>query len=314
MQKLVFKRNITFYLSIASIVIIIPLCVFLIGTLLLDIHTLSVKEWIALVLSSWTIYAFTDTTLATIKYSPTTIYLNTQNIQFNDNEVYSLKSITSLNLDYNNFLIIRGIAVVPLPSIYIKFDNHVEKIIAVNNYNNIHFLKQALEQLYFLNLSTIELKSITLPSDVVINTPTTKIYSSLWFFNFRIIIMLMPILFLSFLSIITIDTTQIGWIVLNICILLLVLFLLVIIRQTQYYFEVNEEYLIVRNVLLFSKKHIYPLKDIKYLQICEDSRTPTGLRITLNSFDSYQYFASAYSDKHWEQLEKTLQQHKVQIK
>lgn len=313
MQTIYLKRNINFYFNITIGVVLTLLFFFLIGILLLDIHELSVKNWIALIVLFLATYGYFNFIRTNFQHTPT-IYLDTQNIQFNTNEVYSVQSIINLNLDYTSFWIIRGIVVVPFPSIYIKFDNHVEKIIPVDYYNDIHFLKQALEQLHFLKSSTIELKSIDLPSDVEISTPTTKIYPSLWFFNLRVILILIPILFLSFISVAAMDTTQIGWIILNIMILWLIFLLLVLIKRTQYYFEINKEYLVVRNVLQFWKKHIYPLKDIKYLQIIEDSRTPKGLRITLNSFATYQYFASSYSDKLWKQLESTLQQYKVKIK
>ncbi len=82
-----------------------------------------------------------------------------------------------------------------------------------------------------------------------------------------------------------------------------------------YYFQVTDDYLIVRHHLLFWRKRIYKLSDIDHMsRLGVDTKLPDKLRIVTRDYKSTLYYAATLHGKTWDALEEELKSRGMKIK
>jgi hypothetical protein len=81
-----------------------------------------------------------------------------------------------------------------------------------------------------------------------------------------------------------------------------------------HYFEIDEEYFIIRNHTLFWRKRKVIISDIQQIEFSyQHIKMPIELRITVNNLTK-SYKAGQLRDKAWLEMEKTLTERNIKVK
>lgn len=89
---------------------------------------------------------------------------------------------------------------------------------------------------------------------------------------------------------------------------------MVAISWSFYYFEVSDNYLLVRNHNLFWIKKLYRLTDIKEIVFEQQDKMPVCLRLITNDFESKLYPAATLRSKRWLQLKEDLEKKNIKVR
>ncbi|TRW25881.1 hypothetical protein FMM05_06565 [Flavobacterium zepuense] len=100
------------------------------------------------------------------------------------------------------------------------------------------------------------------------------------------------------------------------CFFLLILLIIYYFMSAQlYYFSINEKYLVVRNHVIFRKKIIYTLNDIKEIVLVPiENRAPNALRVITNNYKNKRYYAATLYDSDWQKLRDHLEKEGVNVR
>ena len=189
----------------------------------------------------------------------------------------------------------------------LKFKNQTEQRLIDSRYANIAEIKQ------FIQHQIIEKESIPALVEPIdqseIENQQFVIYKGIQFINFRAIIMW---LFIVPIAISLISNYNKPGIV--IFLLLTAYFLVKIISWYLYYFEVSDNYLVVRNHNLFWRKDIYRLSDIGEIVFEMPNKMPGCMRVITKDFNGKLYRAATLSNKKWNALKDDLERKKIPIR
>lgn len=83
---------------------------------------------------------------------------------------------------------------------------------------------------------------------------------------------------------------------------------------TVYFFEVTDEFFIVRNHIFFWKKHIYKLDEIDQVIFESTGKAPNGLRVTSKDYRTKLYWACTLNRKTWLAMKQLLDEKGVLVK
>lgn len=83
---------------------------------------------------------------------------------------------------------------------------------------------------------------------------------------------------------------------------------------TVYFFEVTDEFFIVRNHIFFWKKHVYKLDEIDQVIFESTGKAPNGLRVTTKDYRTKLYWASTLNRKTWLAMKQLLDEKGVLVK
>lgn len=83
---------------------------------------------------------------------------------------------------------------------------------------------------------------------------------------------------------------------------------------TVYFFEVTDEFFIVRNHIFFWKKHIYKLNEIDRLIFETRHKLPDGLRVISKDYRTKLYWACTLNRKTWLAMKQLLDEKGVRVK
>lgn len=88
---------------------------------------------------------------------------------------------------------------------------------------------------------------------------------------------------------------------------------LLMLIYTVYYFEVTDEFFIVRNPIFFWKKHIYKLDEIDRVYFETRYKLPNGLRVVSNDYRTKLYWAATLNRKTWLAMKQLLEEKGVRV-
>lgn len=80
-----------------------------------------------------------------------------------------------------------------------------------------------------------------------------------------------------------------------------------------HYFQVGNEYLVIRNHIFFWKRRYFKLADIAEASIDSLPNLPYILRFSTRNFKTHRYFASTLRDKTWLALEERLEERGIKV-
>jgi|GEM_PF-5601974 len=81
-----------------------------------------------------------------------------------------------------------------------------------------------------------------------------------------------------------------------------------------HYFQVGNEYLVIRNHIFFWKRRYFKLADIAEVSIDSLHNHPNFLKFSTRNFRTHRYFASTLRDKTWLALKDRLEERGVKVK
>lgn len=135
-------------------------------------------------------------------------------------------------------------------------------------------------------------------------------YSGVIWLNFRLIILVSYGYLAFLLSHSILNTIPIGWLIFAIISLA---FYYLFYKQF-YYFQISDDWLVIKNHHLFWKQHYIKLSDIeKVYKEQVSSKRPDRLIVLLKNYDYQSYFAASLSKKTWERFLNDLKEKGVQV-
>ena len=91
----------------------------------------------------------------------------------------------------------------------------------------------------------------------------------------------------------------------------------VILIYFNYYFEMNDDYIVIKNHILFWKKTAYSTKDIREIVLRHGGSQrgkPNSLKIILTDYKVKSYYATSINEKTWLKFAKDIKKLKIKIR
>jgi ABC-type multidrug transport system fused ATPase/permease subunit len=288
-----------FYLSIGTVLLFIYINEIFSGSIALKTHAMPVFFIACYAIAGYSVYRY-------FKNAPN-IILDKNNITFNK-QTYSIADINEVTLTGKhpfkygfNF---------PMEAVTITFNTNETKYIFDEMYSNTWEIKSFLKQVvidnkYFFDPSeyTVDIHALTLEFFETYKGPvlTSLRGISLWgvigFFAFILVYGAQPIPKGYFVGLFCIS---IIWFLLHVNLL--------------NYFQVSDNYFVVRNHNFFWTKKAYYLKDIEEVVFETQGKMPNCLRIITKNYKNKLYPASTLRDKTWLELKDKLEKHKIYVR
>ena len=243
-----------------------------------------------------------------IKNAPN-IKMDKDFISFN-NEIFSTEDIGKVILsgkhDFNNDFFI----LTEIEGASIKFKNGIKKIIFDDMYSNTWEMKSFLKQV-IIDKKVYDPLQFSFSKVENYGNENFENFKGNQFLTFRGFSFWVIIIFLIYAAF---DFTKMH-IVNSIYITLggaLVWFLLHI--YFLHYFQVSNNYLVIRNHIQFWKKVPYLLSDIKEVVFETQPKMPNCLRVITKDFKTKLYPAGTLSNKTWDALQQKFREHKIKVR
>jgi len=252
-------------------------------------------------------YAFAGYSLYRyIKNSPK-ITLDTDFITFN-NQTYSLADIKKVTLTGKrpfkyaiNF---------PMEAATLTFNNNEIKYIFDDMYSNSWEIKSFLKQVVIDKKDFVEAINSTIDKDAVASD-FYETFKGNQFTSFRGISLWGLIGFFVYLVINNKRPAQIGGLFF---VLGFSLFWFIAFSYQMHYFQVSDNYFLIRNHNFLWKKKAYKIADIKEIVFETQGKMPNYLRIITKDFRNKLYPAGTLSDKNWLALKDKLESYKITVR
>lgn len=91
-------------------------------------------------------------------------------------------------------------------------------------------------------------------------------------------------------------------------------FLFVLFSYQMHYFQISDEYFLVRNHNFFWKKKVYNLSDVEEVVFETQGKMPNCLRVITKDFRNELYPAGTLRDKTWLELKDRLEAHDIKVR
>ena len=192
--------------------------------------------------------------------------------------------------------------------ILLKFIGKKERVFLDCMYTNTGQIKRFIQCVVIDKASVADVK-ITHPDINEVKHEQFLAYKGIQLFNFRGVILWLIIGVLLYISILH----RQHWGLLVFLSLVGSVSMLAI-SWFFYYFEVSDNYLMVRNHNLFWIKKVYRLTDIKEIVFEQQDRMPVCLRVITNDFESKLYPAATIWSKRWMQLKEDLEKKSIKVR
>ena len=252
-------------------------------------------------------YAFAGYSLYRYIKNAPKITLDRDFISFN-NQTYSITDIKKVTLTGKrpfkyaiNF---------PMEAATLTFNNNETKYIFDDMYSNSSEIKSFLKQVVidkrdFLKSESSPIETVEIASDNYETFKGTQMISlrgiCLWGFIGAIIYLVLKI-----------DRPiTIGLMIFVLCISL---FWFVVLSYQMHYFQVSDNYFIIRNHNFFWKKKAYRILDLNEIVFETQGKMPNCLRIITKDFRNKLYPAGTLRDKNWLALKDKLESYKITVR
>lgn len=84
--------------------------------------------------------------------------------------------------------------------------------------------------------------------------------------------------------------------------------------RAMYFFEISENFFIIRNHYYFWVKDIYNISDIREVVYNRQHKQPNNLRIISKDFNTKTYFAGSLTDKTWLEMKQELESKNISVR
>jgi hypothetical protein len=229
------------------------------------------------------------------------IAINNQIIKIR-NKTFFLNDIKEISLSGKNCL--RSIIDYPMQGFIIYFKDGKKRVLFDDMYANVSEIKSFLEQVVVnhreykpIIIKEIDFKTIAINNEVVHKGSFTRFFNLGLFLS--LIFSIIPILAGSYFP---------FFIVLFICIL--------IYSLSMYYFSITDEYLIIKNHILYWKKRVFRLIDIREIifEVITGKQSAYMIVVITNDFKYYRFKANALKVNTWFELKKTLEDKGIKVR
>jgi len=87
-----------------------------------------------------------------------------------------------------------------------------------------------------------------------------------------------------------------------------------LVSSEMYYFGINEKYLVVRNHVLFWRKHIYPISSVREVVYEPRYKWRRGLRIITKNYHTNFRIAETLNSVDWQELQKDFKNQNIKVR
>jgi hypothetical protein len=192
--------------------------------------------------------------------------------------------------------------------VLLKFKGQKERVFLDALYGNSYQIKQFIQS-EIIDKVDYDPKKIIEANPLEIENDQFIKYKGLQFFNFRAIFLFGILIGLVYASILKIHS--VGLLIFFVILGTLVFFGF---SWFLYYFELSDQYFLVRNHDRFWVKEIYKLSDIREIVFEQEDRMPDCLRIITKDFKSELYPAASLRYKIWRKLKEDLEKKNIKVR
>lgn len=267
------------------------------GILLLFIHNPD-KKIIAIIGGLLLIFISIYLCISYIKNTPK-ITITNKDISFN-NKSFKIEDIQRITLKGKNSFSFSY----EKESVTIFFKNGEIKHIFDDMYRNTSQMKLALD--YLINNckhSVVKKVKINLASEHFYKYKGVFIYNFRALMYFSILVLFISILFLGKKA-----NTEAYYII-----SVFLLFFTLLFQWQFNYFELNKNYLRVRNQMKFWKNDIYRIEDIEEVTFESQNNAPHCLKIIFKDYATKKYTAATLNNRKWKELQRALEKLNIRV-
>lgn len=252
-------------------------------------------------------YAFAGYSLYRYVKNAPKITLDNDFINFN-NQIFSINDIDKVELTGKRLF--RYAIDFPMEAATLTFNNGETKYVFDDMYSNSWEIKSFLKQVVIDKKDFFESKNSTVDKDAVAsdfydtfkdNQITSLRGISLWgligFFGFMILNNKRPNTLEASIFVFGFST---FWFAFH--------------SYLMHYFQVSDNYFVVRNHIFFWKKKAYNIGDIKEIVFETQGKMPNCLRVITKDFRNKLYPAGTLRDKTWLSLKEKLKTYKIKVR
>lgn len=252
-------------------------------------------------------YAFAGYSLYRyIKNSPK-ITLDKEFITFN-NKTYSISDIKKVTLTGKrpfkyaiNF---------PMEAATLTFNNNETKYIFDDMYSNSWEIKSFLKQIVIDKNDFLQVESLPTNNDELISE-TIDTFKGKQIISLRGLVLWV---FIGAIAYMVLKSTRPVTIGLMIFVLSISLFWFFVVSYQMHYFQMSENFFLIRNHNFFWKKKVYRISDLKEIVFETQGKMPNCLRVITQDFRNKLYPAGTLRDKTWLSLKEKLEAHKIKVR
>jgi hypothetical protein len=253
------------------------------------------------------IYAFAGYTVYRYMKNAPKITLNKKTISFNK-QTFLLSDIKELTLTGKRPF--KYAISVPMEAARLTFGDNTTKDIFDDMYANSWEIKSFLKQMV-IDKSDLVVTEITPIEKIAVATNYYETFKGHQLLSFRGI-SLWGLLGVLMYMMVTIKRPNNTGAVLFVCGISLLWF--VLFSYQMHYFEVSDNFFVVRNHNFFWKKKAYTISDIQEIVFESQGKMPNSLRIITKDFRNKLYPAGTLRNKDWLALKDKLEVHNIKVR